>query len=156
SPVDSHQLTMDAGYTLITGGKYYVILGRKSLDGGRYTYPIVILNHELDHVRQAITGSKEQGNAPELDPWTSSFIRDFHRTYRLSDIGGSTCYVESVSTWTQVLDYYQRSGVGASEQQASVKRIKDYYNAVIKSHEGHKSAFHYWVYISLKNTAVKV
>jgi hypothetical protein len=157
SPVDSRLLNLNAAYTLESGGKYYVILGPKSLDGGRYTYPIVILNHEFDHVRQGLGASALKGNEAELDAWTSSFVRDFHRTYRLSETAaGGTCYVESVSTWTQLLDYYQRSGVSTTQQDASVKRIKDYYNTTIKTHEGHKAAFHQWLYITLKNASVTV
>ncbi|HKH49742.1 MAG TPA: hypothetical protein VKM72_34230, partial [Thermoanaerobaculia bacterium] len=151
SPVDKRSLANNAGYILESGGKSYVVLGSTALEAGRYYYPLMVLNHELDHVRQALAKSTLKGDESELDAWTSSFVRDFHRTYLLSETStGSTCYVEEVSTWTPLLDYFRKKGVSSTQQDASVKRIKDYYDTTIKPHEGHKTAFRYWIYLSLK------
>jgi hypothetical protein len=149
SPVDRHTLSLDAGYTLQANGKYYVILGPKAIDGDRYALSLTILNHELDHVQQNLSGSKLKGNESELDAWTTSFIRDFHRTYLLGDTG-STCYVQQTSTWTQVLDYYHRTDVSATQRDASAKRIEDYYNTTVKGNDAHDHAFRFWIYKSLK------
>ena len=151
SPVDKRDLTENAGYTLHSGNKQYVILGPKSLDPGRYYYPIIVLNHELDHVRQDLSGSKLKGNESELDAWTSSFIRDFHQSYLLGEMdSGSTCYVENISTWIQLLDYYHRTGVSTTQQDDCAKRLKDYYDKTVKVHKGHDYAFRFWIYKSLK------
>jgi len=149
SPVDQHSLRDDGGYTLQDGGKNYVILGPKAIDAGRYALSLTILNHELDHVQQHLSGSRLKGNEKELDAWTSSFVRDFHRTYLLGDTG-STCYVHNTSSWTQVLDYYAMSG-DATQRDASAKRIKDYYNNTVKGNDAHDHAFKYWLYRALKH-----
>jgi hypothetical protein len=150
SPVDQHPLRDDGGYTLQDSGKNYVILGPKAIDAGRYALSLTVLNHELDHVQQHLSGSQLKGHEKELDAWTSSFIRDFHRTYLLGDTG-STCYVHHTSTWTQVLDYCAMPDVGATQRDASAKRIKDYYNNTVKGNDAHDHAFKYWLYRSLKH-----
>ena len=152
SPVDNRALTLNAGYTLHKDGKFYIILGPKALDADRYYEPLTILNHEFDHVRQELGGSKLKGNESELDAWTSSFIRDFHRTYLLGDTG-ATCFVQSVATFTPLLDYYHRRDVSDVQRDASAKRIEDYYRATVSGHEGHKAAFKFWVHRSVKNAA---
>lgn len=149
SPLDHHPLTDDAGYTLPDGGKFYIILGPKALDGGRYYFSLTILNHELDHVQQNLAGVQLKGNEWELDAWTTSFIRDFHRTYLLGDTG-STCYVDETSTWTQVLDYYHRRDVHDPQRDRCAKRIEDYYNTTLKGNDAHAHAFKYWLYRSIK------
>ena len=149
---DNRSLKDDAGYTLNASGKFYIILGPKAIDPDRYYLPLIILNHELAHVRQNLSGSTLRGNEAELDAWTTSFILDFHRSYLLGDTG-KTCFVQDVSTWTQLLDYYQRHGVSATQQDNSVKRIEDYYHSTLETHEGHKNAFRYWIYRSLKSSA---
>lgn len=149
SPVDRRRLNLNAGYTLQSGGRHYVILGPQSLDGGRYYLTLRILNHEFDHIRQAIAGSTLRGNESELDAWTTSFIRDFHRTYLLGDTG-STCFVQSVDTWTQVLDYYHRRHVSAAQRDRCVRRLSTYYTSTIRGHAGHLAAFRYWVYRSMR------
>lgn len=149
SPVDHRRLNLNAGYTLNSGGRHYVILGPKSLDGGRYYLTLRILNHEFDHVRQDIAGSTLRGNESELDAWTTSFIRDFHRTYLLGDTG-STCFVQSVDTWTELLDYYHRSDVSTAQRDRCVRRLCTYYTSTISVHAGHLAAFRYWVYRSMR------
>lgn len=145
-------LSDDVGYTLHSGSRYYVILSSRAVDAGDYYLPITTLSHEFDHVRQGIAGSTLPRNESELDAWTSSFIRDFHRTYRLAD-NGTTCYVDNIPTWTPLLDYYRRTGVSAAQQTASVNRIKAYYTATVSPHAGHLAAFRYWIYRSMKNTS---
>jgi len=149
SPVDKRSLAQNAGYTLQSSGKYYIILGRKALDPTRYYETVEVLSHEFDHVRQGLAGSTLKGNESEVDAWTSSFVRDFHRTYLLAD-NGSTCFVQSVATWTPLLDYYSRSSVSQTQRDAAAKRIEDYYKATLKPHAGHTAAFKFWVHRSLK------
>jgi hypothetical protein len=149
SPVDRRRLNLNAGYTLHSGGQHYVVLGPRSLDGGRYYLTLRILNHEFDHIRQAVAGSTLRGNESELDAWTTSFLRDFHRTYLLGNTG-STCFVQSVDTWTQLLDYYHRRDVGATQRNRCVSRLRTYYTATIRGHAGHLAAFRYWVYRSMR------
>ena len=153
SPVDKRALTENAGYTLHSSGKFYIVLGPKALDAERYYYPLTVLNHEFDHVRQELAGSKLKGNESELDAWTSSFIRDFHRTYLLGDTG-TTCFVQSVTMFVPLLDYYHRKDVSDIRRDASVKRITDYYSTTVSAHEGHKAAFRFWIHRTLKNITV--
>jgi hypothetical protein len=148
--VDRRTLDKNAGYTLHSSGKQYIVLGPLALRD--FETAIVTLNHELDHVRQSLSGSRLKGNESELDAWTSSFIRDFHRTYVLADTG-STCYVSMVPEWTPLLDYYHRKDVSDTERVRSVQRIVDYYKATVKAHDGHKAVFRYWVHRSLNNSA---
>ncbi len=150
SPVDKRALTENAGYTLHSSGKFYIVLGPKALDAERYYYSLTVLNHEFDHVRQELSGSKLKGNESELDAWTSSFIRDFHRTYLLGDTG-TTCFVQSVTTFVPLLDYYRKKDVSDVQRDASVKRITDYFNTTVSVHEGHKLAFRFWIHRTLKN-----
>lgn len=151
SPVDSRQLTYNAGYTLHSSGQHYVILGPQSLDGDRYYLTLSILNHEFDHIRQDIAGSTLRGNESELDAWTTSFIRDFHRTYLLGDTG-STCYVHAINTWTPLLDYYHRRDVSTAQRDQCVRRLSTYYTSTISTHAGHLAAFRYWVYRSMRRS----
>jgi hypothetical protein len=104
-------------------------------------------------VRQRQGSSTLQGNESELDAWTSTFIRDFHRSYVLAD-DGSTCYVDSVSEFRPLLDYYHRSNVSSTQRDASAKRIIAYYNTTVSGHPGHTLVFRYWIHRSIKRVSV--
>ncbi len=154
SPIDKRILKENAGYVLHSGGRHYVILGRNAIDPERYYYPLTVLNHEFDHIRQSQTKSALHGNAAELDAWTRSFIRDFHHTYLLGMKTDTTCVVQSISTFAPLLDYYHRSSISEAQRDRAVQQIVDYYRTVVSPHEGHRPVFRFWIYRTLKNVAL--
>ena len=154
---DRRRLDDNAAYTLHHGGQHFVILGPLALhdrgSGGALTAGshhqlLVYLNHEFDHIRQAIAGSAWQGNESELDAWTSSFVRDFHRTYRLY-ASGSSCFVRSTQQWTPLLDYYHRDDVSVAARERCVRRLSTFFSSVVSGHAAHLAAFRFWVYRSM-------
>ena len=153
SSVDSRSLKNNAGYTLHSGGKYYIILGPKALKASHYYHVVTILNHEFDHIRQAKAKSKLKGDESELDAWTSTFIRDFHRTYILGDTG-TTCFVQSIQQYAPLLFYFTRSKVSSTEKDKAVKRIEAYFNTKIKSHVAHSKVFRYWIHRTIVKSSI--
>lgn len=146
-------LANNAGYTLHHDNKNYVVLGSKAIDSGNYYSTLYTVNHELDHVRQQLAGSKLKGNSSELDAWTSSFIREFHKSYIIGETGTTgECRINSAQQYAPLLGYYEDSSVTSTEQAGAVKRISDYYNATIKSHPGHLAVFRYWLRSSLNKS----
>lgn len=145
-------LNPDAGYTLSSGNNNYVILSSKVLDIANYYTTLFTVNHEMDHVRQSLNKSTLKGNASELDAWTSSFIREFHKSYVIQEQSSGDCIVRSAQQYVPLLGYYEGSGVSASDKTNAVKRISDYYNATIKSNPAHLAIFKYWLRRSLNQT----
>lgn len=151
SHVDRRLLNINAGYTLHAAGKFYIVFGPKALKDGDFFWSRTVLNHELDHVRQDISGSTLQGHESELDAWTGTFIRDFHRSYILKQ-SGSNAYVDQVTEWLPLLFYYGQSDVDATQKDKCVARITAYYNATIRPHAAHNSVFRFWIHRSLRGS----
>jgi Zn-dependent peptidase ImmA (M78 family) len=150
--VGGRSLANNAGYTLFHNNQNYVILGAKSIDSKNYYDTLYTLNHELDHVRQNIAGSKLTGNASELDAWTSSFIREFPKSYTIEENQSTgNCHINKISLYVPLLGYYEASGVEATDKTAALQRIITFYTSVIKPHAGHLAAFHFWLRRSLDN-----
>jgi hypothetical protein len=127
--------------------EFYIVLGPKALDAKDLTTTTVILNHEFDHVRARRGGSTLTGDESEIETWTSTFVREFHRSYSIRDRSdGVTSYVDpSYATFTQLGGYYARSTDAAVKGNA-VKAIADYYNATIKPNPVHDKVFRYWLH----------
>jgi hypothetical protein len=151
SPVDGRSLSNNAGYTLNSDGNSYVVLGRKALNENDFYEARVTLNHEFDHIRQQAAGSRLQGNESEVDAWTSTFIREFHRTYVLGQTA-TTCYVHRIQQFAPLLFYFTRRDVSDTVRNNSVRRIVDYYNNTLRSHPGHSRVFRFWIHRTLKNS----
>ena len=154
SPVDGRSLSNNAGYTLHSDGNHYVVLGRRALDANDFYEARVTLNHEFDHIRQQTAGSRLQGNESEVDAWTSTFIREFHRTYVLGQTA-TTCYVHRIQQFAPLLFYFTRRDVSDTVRTNSVRRIVDYYNSTINPHAGHRAAFRFWIHRTLRNAAAQ-
>jgi hypothetical protein len=145
----------NAGYTKeVTRGPksaritdFYIVLGPKVLDARDATTTTTILNHEFDHVRVTRGGSALTGDESEIETWTTTFVREFHRSYLIRDRSdGVTSYVNpGFATFTQLGGYYARS-TDATVKADAVKKIADYYNTVIKPHAVHDRVFRYWIY----------
>jgi hypothetical protein len=148
SGINGRSLRLDAGYTLHSGSNHYVVLSPLALNANNFFTTRVTVNHEFDHVRQAQTGSTLQRNESEVDAWTSTFIREFHRTYLL-DIRDPNCYVRYIQRFVPLLDYYRRADVSDAVRQSSRQHIVDYYNSTIRTHPGHSHVFRYWIHRSL-------
>jgi hypothetical protein len=152
-----------AGFTKeITSGpstaktmKFYIVLGPKALDPKDATTTTMILNHEFDHVRGARAGSTLTGDESEIETWTSTFVREFHRSYSIRERSdGVTSYVEpGYATFTQLGGYYARS-TDATVKAAAVKKIADYYTATIKPHAVHDKVFRYWLYRGINKMGI--
>ena len=145
----------NAGFTKeITSGPstaqktdFYIVLGLKALDATDVTTTTRILNHEFDHVRETRGGSKLTGDESEIATWTTTFVREFHRSYSIRDRrDGVTSYIDpGFATFTSLGGYYARS-TDATVKSAAVKEIADYYTATIKPHAVHDKVFRYWIY----------
>lgn len=145
----------NAGFTKeITSGPstaqktdFYIVLGLKALDTSDVTTTTRILNHEFDHVRETRGGSKLKGDESEIAAWTTTFVREFHRSYSIRDrSNGVTSYIDpGFATFTSLGGYYARS-TDATVKSAAVKKIADYYTATIKPHAVHDKVFRYWIY----------
>lgn len=152
SGVNGRALRDNAGYTLHSGSNDYIILGPKALDASNFHATVVILNHEFDHVSQHLANSTLTGNASELDAWTSTFVREFHRGYVIDD-NGTTCFVQNLQTFTPLIDYYHRSSVTDPQRQTCVQRIVAYHGSTIAGHAGHARVFKFWVHRTMKRHA---
>lgn len=151
SPVDHHPLASDAGYTVRWGNRVYIVLGPKAIKETDFFASRTTLNHELEHVRQWQSGSRLAGNESELDAWTSTFVRDFHRSYILKQKPPSTVRVQYAPAWAPLLFYYSKSDVSAAQKDACAARITAYYNATIQPHAGNAAVFRFWVHRSLRS-----
>ncbi len=136
----------DAGTTTHDGAKSFVVLGPLALRKTQFFWTRVILAHEFDHVNQNTSKSKLKGDDSEVDAWTTSFIRDFHRTYVIKEISGGNCYVDDYLTFSQFAGYYANPKVDATLKTNTISRIKDYYNNTIKPHKVHDRVFRFWVH----------
>jgi hypothetical protein len=145
----------DAGFTKGHGGKDYVVLGPKALKGDDFFWTRMLLSHEFDHVRQGAAGSSLTGHNSEVDAWTSSFVRDFHRAYVIGE-NGKFCYVKSYRTFSQLPGYYEKSDVTDTVRKDSVARIKAYYDATIKVHPVHDPVFRFWLYRTLNESSAQL
>ena len=145
----------NAGYTKeITSGPstarktdFYVLLGPKALDGKDLTTTTMILNHEFDHVRGTRGGSTLTGDESEIATWTTTFVREFHRSYSISDRSdGVTSYINpGFATFTTLGGYYARS-TDTTVKASAVDKIADYYKATVKPHAIHDKVFRYWIH----------
>jgi hypothetical protein len=126
---------------------FYIVLGPKALDGKDLMTTTLILNHEFDHVRGTRGGSKLTGDETEIETWTTTFVREFHRSYSIRERSdGVTSYIDpGYATFTQLGGYYARS-TDATVKAGAVKKIADYYNTIIKPHAVHDKVFRYWIY----------
>ncbi len=147
----------DAGFTKNPGGStdYYIVLGPKVLDPKDLTTTTLILNHEFDHVREMRAGSKLKGDESEIATWTTTFVREFHRSYIIRDRSdGITSYVDpGYATFTQLGNYYARS-TDSAVKTAAVQKIADYYAAVIKPHAVHDKVFRYWIHRGINKLGI--
>jgi hypothetical protein len=145
----------NAGFTKeVTSGpntakktEFYVVLGPKALDRKDRTTTTVILNHEFDHVRGFRGGSTLTGDESEIATWTTTFVREFHRSYSIRERSdGVTSYIDpGFATFTQLGGYYARS-TDTTVKADAVKKIADYYKATIKPHAVHDKVFRYWIH----------
>jgi hypothetical protein len=152
SPVDHRPLSANAGYTLSTGSHFYIVLGRQALDGDDFFASRVTVNHEFDHVRQIRAGSSLRGNESELDAWTSTFIREFHRRYTIW-IRRNACYVDRVPGYEPLRQYFARSDVSDRERQRAVERIVQYHATMITGNRVHEGVFRRWIRNSLQGSS---
>lgn len=152
SPIDGRTLTINAGYYLHSSGRHYIVLGRLSLDEDNFYSTRITLNHEFDHIRQHESGSTLTGDESELDAWTSTFIREFLRSYTLG-MRGTICYVRTMQVFDPLLNYYTSSDVSDTGRDNSARRIVDYYNNTLRSHPGHSRVFKYWIHRSSRSGA---
>lgn len=157
SPVDHRSLAPNAGYTLHSGSNFYIILGPLAIRSDNFYSTIVLVNHEFDHVQQSLSGSTLAGNESELDAWTSTFLREFHRTYILGNIGGAgtNCYVQFINQFMPLQFYYQKPDVSTTQKDAAIARIGTYYSGSITVHPAHIKVFRFWVHSMLKNSPYK-
>ncbi len=127
--------------------EFYIVLGPKALDAKDLTTTTLILNHEFDHVRGTRGGSTLTGDESEIATWTTTFVREFHRSYSIRDRSdGVTSYIDpGYATFTQLGGYYARSTDTAVKADA-VRKITDYYTTVIKPHAVHDKVFRYWIH----------
>ncbi|MBY5956702.1 DUF4157 domain-containing protein [Membranicola marinus] len=151
SPMDRRPLSSNAGYTLHSRGRHYIVLGRKSLISNAFHHTKVILNHEFDHIRQSQAGSRLAYTESELDAWTSTFLREFHRTYILGDTG-RTCYIQSINQFAPLLMYYSNSSSRQAKARA-IRRIRAYWNSTLRNHAAHLRVFRYWIHRSMARSA---
>jgi Domain of unknown function (DUF4157) len=145
----------NAGFTKeITSGAsaasktdFYIVLGPKALDAKDVTTTIMILNHEFDHVRGTRGGDTLTGDESEIATWTTTFVREFHRSYSFRDRSdGVTSYIDpGYATFTQLGGYYARSKDTKVKANA-VDKIATYYTAIIKPHAVHDKVFRYWIH----------
>jgi hypothetical protein len=145
----------DAGFTKGHAGKEYVVLGPKALKNDDFFWTRIVLSHEFDHVRQTGTGSKLTGHNSEVDAWTTSFVRDFHRAYDIGE-NGTVCYIKSYRTFSQLAGYYEKTDVSDVVRTESLTRIKDYYNTTIKVNTLHDRVFRFWLYQTLKGSSPRL
>jgi hypothetical protein len=144
-------LSANAGYTLHHGGHNYIVLSKRALEADDFFATRVTLNHEFDHVRQFETGSALRGDESEVDAWTSSFIREFHRTYTVL-VRTNACYIDRVHTFSPLNDYFMRDTVGQTVRERAVDRIVAYHAAVIAGHPIHRRVFRRWIWLGLRGT----
>ena len=142
-------LSINAGYTLHSGSKFFIILSAAALDPDNFYATTITLNHEFDHIAQYLSGSLLTSNDSELDAWTSTFIREFHRDYILGDTG-SICFVKFINLYSPLSMYYKIVS-DAKLKAGTEKRIKDYFDAIIKPDPAHLQVFQYWLYKSLNS-----
>ncbi|SHN01300.1 DUF4157 domain-containing protein [Mucilaginibacter sp. OK098] len=146
-------LSNDAGYTFFHNNTSYVVLGSLAINSGNYYSTIYTLNHEFDHVRQNISGSTLQGNASEVDAWTSSFIREFHKSYSIQEnTTTGNCLISNYQQYVPLLGYYVAADVSASDKTRAVQRISAYFTSVIQPHPGHLAVFKFWLRHSIDQT----
>lgn len=146
---DHRSLSRDAGYTLRHGSQNYVVLGPPALEPDNFFATRVTVNHEVDHVRQYETGSSLRGDESEVDAWTSSFVREFHRLYTVL-VRTNACYIDHMSQFGPLNDYFERSTVSDPVRERSVTRIAAYHRAVIATHPIHRQVFKRWVWLGLR------
>jgi hypothetical protein len=148
SPVDQRPLSINAGYTLNSGSHFYIVLGRPALREDDFFASRVTVNHEFDHVRQIRAGSSLRGNESELDAWTSTFTREFHRRYTIWVRRGA-CYIDRVPGYEPLSLYFARSGVDR-ERQRVVERIVAYHRSTVAGNRIHEGVFRRWLRNSLQ------
>jgi hypothetical protein len=139
----------NAGFTKQRGKKAYVVLGPKTIEKGDFYGPVQTLNHEFDHIRRVKGGSKLTGNDDEVDTWTTSFIREFHRSYVVKE-AGDKALIDDYGTYSALLGYYEKDDVDEKVRQDTVKRITEYYRATIKAHTVHDRVFKWWLYRTIQ------
>ena len=126
---------------------FYIVLGPKALDAKDLTTTVSILNHEFDHVIITRGGSTLTGDESEIETWTATFVREFHRSYSIRERrDGITSYIApGFATFTQLGGYYA-SSTDTKVKADAVKNIADYYATTIKPHAVHDKVFRYWIY----------
>lgn len=134
---------------------FYIVLGPKVLDEKDLTQTTLILNHEFDHVRKSRSGSKLTGDKGEIETWTTTFVREFHRLYSIRERSdGITSYIDPhFETFTSLGGYYARS-TDATVKADAVKKIADYYKATIKPHAVHDKVFRYWIHRGINKLGI--
>ncbi len=152
SPVDGRRLTSNVAYTLSSGNRSFVIIGPTALDGTDFYATRISVNHEFDHVRQSRTGSSLAYGASELDAWTSSFVREFHRQYTIL-VRGSACYIDHTALFAPLGSYFSRDDVSERDRQRAVERIAQYYRDTIANHAIHRAVFRRWILLSLRGSS---
>ncbi len=147
SPLDGRKLNVNAAYTRNVGSTPYVVLGEKALKASDFFWSRSVLSHEFDHVRQQQAGSTLTGDEAELDAWTSTFVRDFHRSYVLRPLPGGRAFVQSTAEWLPLQHYYAK--VSDARKDASRAAIGRYYAATIAPHPAHLAVFKFWIHRSI-------
>ncbi|MES2155551.1 MAG: peptidoglycan-binding protein [bacterium] len=135
--------------SIATGFSHFVILGPKALKPDNFLWGRIVLNHELDHIRHVRSGSILQGDNSEVEAWTTTFTREFHRAYVLGDLGNGTSFVQQIQPFEPLLDYFERPGVSPAVRAAAQAAIEAYVRTTIQGHSWHLAAFRYWVHRSL-------
>jgi hypothetical protein len=148
---DGRSLSSNAGYTLHHGNRNYIVFSKLALEADDFFATRVTLNHEFDHIRQYESGSALQGDEAEVDAWTTSFIREFHRLYTVL-VRTNACYIDRMSLFSPLNDYYMRERVGATVRDRTVERIVDYHAATIAVHPIHRQVFRRWIWHGLRGS----
>jgi hypothetical protein len=125
------------------------VLGPRVLTDNFYGV-VETINHEFDHVRQNQAGSQASYDESEVDAWTSTFCRDFHRNYVIQ-VRGSTAVINPREGFGTLLGHYE--AVNDSVREPARRRIREYHAQTIAPHPIHARVFRWWIYTTLKRSA---
>jgi hypothetical protein len=143
----------NAGFTKNRDSQSFVVLGPKAL-GDDFYLTRFMLNHEFDHVRQHQAGSQLNDDESEVDAWTSTFCRDFHRSY-IVEVLRASARINHYGTFSRLLGYYELPTVSDRVRQDARRRIREYHAQTIAPHRVHTRVFLWWIYRTIDNGANK-
>ncbi len=129
-------------------GEVYLILGPRAFRSQGEEWTRSVVDHEMVHAMQCLTGVGGSRHDVELEAYSLEFVGHWHRLYTITNPNGPGCSV-NYEMFLEMFDHYVHAS--PTKKAEAWQRIQIYYQTVIRPSPRHWMVFKMWLQDVLRN-----